>query len=90
MKKISNERKTLFKKVLNIIDEHAESIIEENGIVVGIATNSTYDDGISFVHTLDDTIELYVNDENVLKIGINSPVLEIFQELFNQLKEDDY
>ena len=87
-------REKLFRAVENTIYGIGDvSISNEHGVNIGIGTNLIYneaeDENVSLCYMYDDdTLELHVNNEEVLKIAKDSPILEAFQELFEQLEID--
>lgn len=66
------------------------SINNEHGVSIGIGTNLIYNEAenknvrLCYMYD-DDALEMHVSNEVVLKIDKNSPILEAFQELFEQL-----
>lgn len=87
-------RERLFREVENAIYGCGDiSVNSDFGVHSGTGTNLIYNEAenenVSLCYMFDrDEIELHVNDELVLTIDKNSPILEAFQELFKQIELD--
>nr|WP_312578242.1 hypothetical protein [Sedimentibacter sp.] len=75
--------------IYGIADVHIE---DERGEIIGVGCNimdsNFTNENVSFVHMVDDTMEVHINNESVLKIYKTSPILEAFKELFEQIQEN--
>lgn len=86
-------RERLFEAVKNVIYGIGDvSIQNEHGIGTGIGANLIYDESkdenVSLCYMYDkDMIELHVNNELILQIDVNSPILEAFKELFDEFEQ---
>lgn len=91
----ASPREKLFRRVSNSLQDISDvNIKNEHGVVTGIGANLIYDEqnneNVSLCYMLDtDQLEVVQNCETILTIIKDSPVLEVFQELFNQLELED-
>lgn len=89
------KRESLFEAVKFIIHEIGDiSIKNQHGGRTGIGTNLIYDESknenVSLCYMLDsDQLELVQNDETILTITKDSPILEAFRELFRELELEE-
>lgn len=87
-----NKRENLFEAVKSTIHGIADiSIRNQFGVRTGFGANLIYDESenenVSLCYMLDtDQLELELNNETILTITKDSPILEAFQELFRELK----
>lgn len=90
----ASPREKLFRRAQNTVHGISDVNIKEHGVVTGIGANFIYDEenneNVSLCYMLDtDKLELVQNCETILTITKDSPVLEVFQELFHQLELED-
>ncbi len=89
----ASPREKLFRRVINSLQDISDvNIKNEHGVVTGIGANLVYDEkngeNVSLCYMLDtDQLELVQNCETMLTITKDSPVLEVFQELFHQISD---
>lgn len=88
-----NKRERLFEAVKSTIHGIADiSIRNQFGVRTGFGANLIYDESkkenVSLCYILDtDQLELELNNETILTITKDSPILEAFQELFRELEQ---
>lgn len=92
----ASPREKLFEGVKNIIFEIGDVSIYGTSdisceIRTGIGTNLIYDESkdenVSLCYMYDeDVIELHVNNESVLQVNANSPILEALKEIFDEYR----
>ncbi len=91
----ASPREKLFRRVQDSVQGISDvKIKNEHGVVTGIGATLVYDkqndENVSLCYMLDtDQLELVKNLETILTIAKDSPVLEAFQEVFNQLELED-